>query len=570
MSLAGYARAASSQWGVAACVAACAWFTWELLTPATFIDDAYISFRYARNLVEGHGLVWNAGERVEGITNLLWTLCIAAGMALGAEAGTVAHAMSLLCGVGALVLCYATAREGLPERQRAAAGVAPWLLLSTVAFPIWARSGLEAPMVALWSALAAWALVTERPWLATLAVSLACLTRPDGILLVPPLLVWGVADPREGFKRMVRRAAPHAAVVALALVAISGFRFAYYGAPLPNTFYAKVGGIPWHAGVAYMLAFLFSGVLLWLPFAFSGTGAEETCEDRAHGRLRRATAGWLVLHILYNLAIGGDAFLHSRFFIAVLPPLCALTAIGTARALSLDGIRSGILAGACLVAFIGASWLGQPYASAFYASAGLIAVVSAWTGRSEWRAEGLALGCAVLAACLAFVRPPALQGELLFQNANLASPRGLGRAECIRFAERFNGWSGRMVDSLAARIKAHAPVPSPIAAVAIGRLGYRVPVRIIDVLGLTEPAIARAGSDETTDNALPGHQRSNADHVLLQAPALILMPRNAAISLPAVQALVQHPDFTRNYTYDPSLPGYRRQAPHDARPATRP
>src|SRR5215210_8303875 len=30
------------------------------------IDDAYISFRYAHNLAEGHGFVFNSGEYVEG------------------------------------------------------------------------------------------------------------------------------------------------------------------------------------------------------------------------------------------------------------------------------------------------------------------------------------------------------------------------------------------------------------------------------------------------------------------------------------------------------------------------
>ena len=40
-------------------------------------DDAMISMRYGRNLAEGLGLVWNAGERVEGYTNLLWTLFMA-------------------------------------------------------------------------------------------------------------------------------------------------------------------------------------------------------------------------------------------------------------------------------------------------------------------------------------------------------------------------------------------------------------------------------------------------------------------------------------------------------------
>ena len=37
-------------------------------------DDAFISFRYVRNLLEGHGLVFNPGEYVEGYTNFLWIL----------------------------------------------------------------------------------------------------------------------------------------------------------------------------------------------------------------------------------------------------------------------------------------------------------------------------------------------------------------------------------------------------------------------------------------------------------------------------------------------------------------
>jgi arabinofuranosyltransferase len=48
-------------------------------------DDAFISFRYAENLVQGHGLVFNIGEWVEGYTNLLWTLMMAGLMALGGE-----------------------------------------------------------------------------------------------------------------------------------------------------------------------------------------------------------------------------------------------------------------------------------------------------------------------------------------------------------------------------------------------------------------------------------------------------------------------------------------------------
>lgn len=45
-------------------------------------DDAYISFRYALHLYQGHGLVWNPGERVEGYTNFLWVIIMALGMAV--------------------------------------------------------------------------------------------------------------------------------------------------------------------------------------------------------------------------------------------------------------------------------------------------------------------------------------------------------------------------------------------------------------------------------------------------------------------------------------------------------
>src|SRR5438477_12672763 len=41
------------------------------------VDDAYISFRYGKNLMNGYGLVYNKGEYVEGYTNFLWTIIMA-------------------------------------------------------------------------------------------------------------------------------------------------------------------------------------------------------------------------------------------------------------------------------------------------------------------------------------------------------------------------------------------------------------------------------------------------------------------------------------------------------------
>ena len=93
-----------SQWGgwlrerggIALCGLAVVVFAWESRAVHPHLDDSYITYQYARNLVEGHGLVFNVGEYVEGFTNLLWTLLIAGGLALGFEATTVGHLLENL------------------------------------------------------------------------------------------------------------------------------------------------------------------------------------------------------------------------------------------------------------------------------------------------------------------------------------------------------------------------------------------------------------------------------------------------------------------------------------------
>src|SRR5262245_22910547 len=61
-------------------------------------DDAMISMTYARNLAEGHGLVWNAGgERVQGFSNLGVTLAMALVHRLPLALEHTSLAFQLLC-----------------------------------------------------------------------------------------------------------------------------------------------------------------------------------------------------------------------------------------------------------------------------------------------------------------------------------------------------------------------------------------------------------------------------------------------------------------------------------------
>src|SRR5689334_6986454 len=92
-------------------------------------DDAFISYRYARHLVEGRGLVWNPGERVEAYTNPLFTLGLAAAMALGAEPRLASMAAGMVAYFAVAYLLSAWSRERTPTvRWWIPLGSALWLI----------------------------------------------------------------------------------------------------------------------------------------------------------------------------------------------------------------------------------------------------------------------------------------------------------------------------------------------------------------------------------------------------------------------------------------------------------
>jgi hypothetical protein len=59
------------------------------------VDDAYIIFRYSRNLAAGFGLAWDPGAApVEGYTSFLWVMIMAVPFSLhrGFNSGAVRRA----------------------------------------------------------------------------------------------------------------------------------------------------------------------------------------------------------------------------------------------------------------------------------------------------------------------------------------------------------------------------------------------------------------------------------------------------------------------------------------------
>src|SRR5262245_32333076 len=115
-------------------------------------DDAFISFRYARNLATGNGLVYNVGERVEGYTNFLWTVLLASLRHLDTDLPRVASWLGRAFALATPALLFlGTTRLGVlqpppslpvPARWFLAA-LAPLLLCLSEPWAAWAVGGLE-------------------------------------------------------------------------------------------------------------------------------------------------------------------------------------------------------------------------------------------------------------------------------------------------------------------------------------------------------------------------------------------------------------------------------------------
>lgn len=211
------------------------------------VDDAAITYSYARNLAQGHGLVLNVGgERVEGATNFLWTLMLAPAGALGVSHEGLSKWLGVTFGALALV-----AIATLPSAMRARPPryfdlCAPLICALMPNYTIWTVSGLENGLCAALLAAALHALAREErdeerfPW-SSVFLYLLFLTRPDGALFS---FAVGAAKLLRKIKpsRPRRQDVLWVLTLAVGVFAIELFRLAYFAWPFPNTFYAKTRG----------------------------------------------------------------------------------------------------------------------------------------------------------------------------------------------------------------------------------------------------------------------------------------------------------------------------------------
>lgn len=449
-------------------------------------DDAFISFRYAQNLVQGQGLVFNPGERVEGYSNPAWVLLAAGALKLGLDPLAVARAFGLLAGLACLILAWRLAarllRDGGAPTSSLAPLLAPFFLALSAVLPRHAVTGLETvPHAALLTALVLGAGAAppgrfNPAW--AVGLLLLALLRPEGAAFALPLLGWRLWGARR--TGGLPRAWAEAAVFGVLLAAFLAWRWSYYGQLLPNTFHAKLTGETGdlrdglHYGLDFLrenggavTAGLFAAVLL----------------GRRLPRLYLLMVAVVGLQVAIVAAAGGDWMHFYRFYAPVLPLLAAGLAAGWG---TLAGLRCSKEV------------------------------------RRPW-ARRLVPAVVVLVAVLGMVKTERAAGRLVMPDVG----GGTYLTDGYRAAA---GW-----------IAANTPADATLAVSDIGILGYASGRRVIDMFGLVDPHIARRPGRL--------HFKSDAPYVLDRKPDLVVLVLGADGAYLRVpdQALAAEPGFQDGY-----------------------
>lgn len=275
-------------------------------------DDMMISMTYARNLAEGHGLVWYPGaERVEGFSNPLWVVFMAGFHLLPIPENWISLPLQISGGIffiASLFFLKKIAGQAAPDQP----GVMLLaVLLTAFYYPLsnWSLLGLEVSLLLL--------MVNAGAYLAlrTLAggrysrglyllLGLATLVRVDAA--VTYLTLWGLMVLFDRSNRR-RHLLEGGVILVLFLGGQTLWRWFYYGQWVPNTYTLKIEGFPlWaRARRGWEVFVLFVRGLYW-PLFFLPFSVFLFRRDRKVLLL----ALLFLAQAAYSIYVGGDSWEH--------------------------------------------------------------------------------------------------------------------------------------------------------------------------------------------------------------------------------------------------------------------
>ncbi len=300
-------------------------------------DDAMISMRYAKNLAAGHGLVMNIGERVEGITNPLWVLYMAVFHLFPVPASKMSLPIQISGALFLLLALLKTSRIAHMIGHDRSAVTTGAFVLTAGYLPLinWSLIGMEVSLLTLLTVICVQQTLTclrDRTfsWPLYVLLGIGTLVRLDFAVVAFACTVYLALMTHEHRKKHL---AAGIGSLCTFIVMQTLFRLIYYHEMLPLTYYLKMTGYP-------VLLRISRGAVVFWEFAWQMYLLPLVLPLAVFALKPRRETGLLLfvffMQCLYSIYVGGDAWENwrgsNRYISIVMPLLFVLLSDALVRA----------------------------------------------------------------------------------------------------------------------------------------------------------------------------------------------------------------------------------------------
>lgn len=303
-------------------------------------DDMYITFRYVDNFLQGSGIVYNAGERVEGYTHFLWFVILSFFRLFGLDLSAISVFLGILSYIGIIIVYFLITRK-IELKKIPLLPFTALALSLNYDFSVWATSGLETSFYTLLLSLTFYVYFfteinnTKKLVFSGMLMALACMTRPDAVIFIiyaNALLIINKIIFKESFNQFLKKASYFNLSYIILILPYVIWKINYYGDIFPNTYYVKSAGDSYlKQGFYYMWIFLdsykttlisFAVIPIFIKLLFQNGTFQQKIQNIT-GNISLLTAiiafcAALSYLFLFTARVGGD-FMFARFIIPILP-----------------------------------------------------------------------------------------------------------------------------------------------------------------------------------------------------------------------------------------------------------
>ncbi|MCU0414208.1 MAG: glycosyltransferase family 39 protein [Ignavibacteriaceae bacterium] len=491
----------------------------------TFLDDAYIFLRYAENIFDGYGFVWNINEPpVEGYTSFFYLVTLIIAKFLSIDLEMFAILLGIISSTLTLFLAYLI-YDNLYSKNldHPSANLITVIILAlSPSYPYWSGAGMETAFYSMFLMLTIYFFLrlsnsSREVFIKGVFFGLLCIIRFEAVLFFLAALVYLMKD-HFAFKKIQINKTE--LIFSAAFILIFGiyfiWRWNFFGFFLPNTFYAKTGGglQQMMGGFLYMIKALrsFYG-FAWIPliiviFFFKKNMFLES-------GIFLFSIG--LVSIVTTILIGGDHFHLGRFVLPVLPLIFIIFPPALDRFLSIKALKL----------------------KAYHKVTALLVVL-------------------FLLLVIKPVYQESYKGFLNLMEGKKETLVVYDKEAETNIIEWQNGFN-----IMGKTLKRIASKDEYIAVVPIGAIGYLSKINVIDMVGLVDPVIAHEQfSPHAVRKWTPGHTKGDGKYILSRKPKYIQLtdyltrkplekPHNRSTQFVSVKELWESEEFHQDYEFYP-------------------